>query len=100
MNWNLLLFVFASLLTVGSVRNVFRSPQSKRRKIIALFRRRPTVLYRQTIPPISHELQPGGDPKLATDRNHVIAFLTLTDSFARLAHDSSFPNFKFKSSSR
>ena len=61
------------------VRDVFRPLQSKRPpKIIAMIREY-LLFYTSTyvaIPPVSHELPPGDKAELATDGNHVNAFLT------------------------
>ena len=95
MKWNLSLLAFASLLTVGRTNaeetafDKFLAPNSPECVSIAAIEAaaknyRPVsqdtyrfiqALY-VAIPPISHELPPGDKAELATDGNHVIAFLT------------------------
>jgi hypothetical protein len=95
MKWNLQLLVFASLLTVGRANaeetafDKFFAPNSPQCVPIAAIEAaakdyRPVsqdtyrfiqALY-VAIPPISHELPPGDKAELATDGNHLIAFLT------------------------
>ena len=95
MKWNLPLLVFASLLTVGRANaeetafEEFFAPNSPKCIPVAAieaaakgYRPVSQETYRfiqaiyVAIPPISHELPPGDKAELATDGNHVIAFLT------------------------
>jgi hypothetical protein len=95
MKWNLSLLAFASLLTIGRATaeetafDKFLTPNSPECVPVAAIEAaakqyRPVsqdtyrfiqALY-VAIPPMSHELPPGDKAELATDGNHVIAFLT------------------------
>jgi hypothetical protein len=95
MKWNLLLLAFASLLTIGRANaeetafDKFLAPNSPECVPVAAIEAaaknyRPVsqdtyrfiqALYVAT-PPISRELPPGDKAELATDGNHVLAFLT------------------------
>jgi hypothetical protein len=95
MKWNLPLLAFASLLTVGRANaeetafDKFFAPNSPKCVPVAAIEAaakdyRPvsqdTYRFIQALfvatPPISHELPPGDKAELATDGNHVLAFLT------------------------
>ena len=95
MKWNLPLLVFASLLTVGRANaeetafDKFFAPNGPQCVPVAAieaaaksYRPVSQETYRfiqaiyVAIPPISHELPPGDKAELATDGNHIIAFLT------------------------
>jgi hypothetical protein len=95
MKWNLPLLAFASLLTVGRANaeetafDKFFAPNSPKCVAVTAIEAaakdyRPvsqdTYRFIQALfvatPPISHELPPGDKAELATDGNHVLAFLT------------------------
>jgi hypothetical protein len=95
MKWNLSLLVFASLLTVGRANaeetafDKFLAPNSpKCIPVVAIeaaaknYRPVSHDTYRfiqaiyVAIPPIFHGLPPGDKADIATDGNHVMAFLT------------------------
>lgn len=95
MKWNLSLLAFASLLTVGHANaeetafDKFLAPNSPECVPVAAIEAvaenyRPvsqdTYRFIQALyvamPPISHKLPPGDKAELATDGNHVLAFLT------------------------
>ena len=95
MKWNLLLLAFASLLTIGRANaeetafDKFLAPNSPECVPVAAIEAaaknyravsQDTYRFIQALyvapPPISRELPPGDKAELATDGNHVLAFLT------------------------